>query len=1198
MQLTRALATAFTLVAVWVAGPARAQDTAVNGALYCDNDGDGWGGTVVWITTNPEPACSGSRWVSTTGDCNDNRNDMFPGNPEFCDGRDNDCDGIVDDGVGTTWYRDADGDGYGSTVTIQACSRPPGYASQHGDCNDANPGVHPGAAEVCNGVDDDCDNVADDGLVFKRYYPDSDGDSYGAPLGSTGGTLACSQPAGTVLDSTDCNDSNASIHPNAPEVCNGVDDDCDGFVDENIAKTAWHPDFDGDTYGNGAITLSSCFKPVGYVASDGDCNDTNASIHPNATEVCNGKDDDCDNAIDEGLATTWYRDADGDRHGDPSNTLVQCASPSNGYVAVGDDCDDANPTRFPGNPEICDGFDNDCDTLVDEGVTPTWYPDDDLDGYGASAGGVAACTRPPGTVTSNTDCDDGNLLIHPNAPELCNGVDDDCDGQTDENLLIPLWFADDDADGFGSNDPNARTTSCTRPIGYAGIAGDCDDADPNTYPNAQEICDGKDNDCDGTPDDGTGVVAWYKDGDGDGYGDGQSTPKTTCAQPAGYVLDGSDCDDADAGINPGAVEVCNLADDDCDAAIDEGTETTFWQDLDSDSWGNDAVSADACTAPTSYVARGGDCDDGAHTVNPGATEACNGVDDDCDGLVDEGVGFVMYADLDADGYGDDAVPVPVCSVDTSGLSTVGGDCDDGDPAVNPGAIEVCDGEDEDCNGLVDDVSVLPQWYADADGDGFGDASGNAVAACAPPLSGAWVQDASDCDDADAGVNPAAEEICDGVDDDCDGGVDEGLEDVPWWPDADGDGFGDGTVVIADPGCRVPPGGVANGEDCDDGDAGVHPGAADACDGVDDDCDGTVDEDAPVFTAYTDADDDGFGDPATAYTVCTSVSGMATVGGDCDDRDAAVNPAATESCDGLDDDCDGEVDEGLLVTWWTDADGDGYGDGLQPALEGCAIPSDGSAEAGDCDDADVAVNPAATEVCDGVDDDCDNAVDEELPTDAYWPDVDADGFGDPNGTPITACGPTDGYVLDASDCDDQRWFVFPESGEICDGLDDDCNGLIDDGFDRAWYADADGDGYGDPAVVADACDAPEGYVRDGTDCDDTDPDVWDACDTDGDTATIDTGETDTDADTDGDTDVVDTGSGDTGGVDTAVGDTGPDTDADEVFARWVSGGGGGCACGGGTPDGGLAAVGLALLAVAAGRRRSRAGSCRSRALRGV
>ncbi|MDO8629598.1 MAG: putative metal-binding motif-containing protein, partial [Phycisphaerales bacterium] len=139
----------------------------------------------------------------------------------------------------------------------------------------------------------------------------------------------------------------------------------------NMSMTcpSWYADSDGDGYGDAAGSQQACAQPAGYVSEGTDCDDTNASIYPGATEVCNGLDDDCDGAIDEGAGTIWYLDWDGDGYGDPSNALLACTQPP-GRVADFSDCDDTNATVHPGAVELCNGVDDDCDQTIDEGCPP------------------------------------------------------------------------------------------------------------------------------------------------------------------------------------------------------------------------------------------------------------------------------------------------------------------------------------------------------------------------------------------------------------------------------------------------------------------------------------------------------------------------------------------------------------------------------------------------------------------------------------------------------------------------------------------------------------------------------------------------------------------------------------------------------------------------------------------------------------
>ncbi len=246
----------------------------------------------------------------------------------------------------------------------------------------------------------------------------------------------------------------------------------------------------------------------------------------------------------------------------------------------------------------------------------------------------------------------------------------------------------------------------------------------------------------------------------------------------------------------------------------------------------------------------------------------------------------------------------------------GEDCADNDPDRNPGALELCDGTDNDCDGAVDE-EVQQTWYGDTDADGYGDAEVT-TESCERPEG--YVPTPTDCDDDDASAFPGAPERCDEADNDCDGEIDEDLAST-WYVDDDGDGFGDAArETCEDPGAGY----VREGGDCDDADASAFPGAVEICDGADDDCDGEIDEEAEdAITWWEDLDADGYGDPASETTGCEPSTGAVYDATDCDDADAEVYPGAEETCDGVDDDCDGEIDESWLST---DLD-----DGLPAAL---------------------------------------------------------------------------------------------------------------------------------------------------------------------------------------------------------------------------------------------------------------------------
>jgi len=201
--------------------------------------------------------------------------------------------------------------------------------------------------------------------------------------------------------------------------------------------------------------------------------------------------------------------------------------------------------------------------------------------------------------------------------------------------------------------------------------------------------------------------------------------------------------------------------------------------------------------------------------------------------------------------------------------------------------------------------------------------------------------------------------------------------------------------------------------------------------------------------YTDADGDGFGDEADMVQEVDCPSGYVELAGDCDDAEAAVYPAAAEVCDELDNDCDGETDEGLLQTWYLDWDWDGYGDAASP-YEACELPVGYSADATDCDDDDNDTYPGAEELCDGLDNDCDGEIDEELETTTSYVDADGDGYGDPQSAEST-CEGVDDRVSNGEDCDDSSADVYPGAPDVCDGLPNSCekDWENDDGLVTFW-----------------------------------------------------------------------------------------------------------------------------------------------------
>ena len=354
----------------------------------------------------------------------------------------------------------------------------------------------------------------------------------------------------------DCDDDNAAIHPGAAELCDGVDNDCDGTVDIGATDMgSWYADGDQDGYGSGEPTLA-CDPPEGTSSRGDDCDDADGAIHPDAEES------DCADPVDYNCdGSVGYADGDGD--GSPA-----CQ-----------DCDDAEARAYPGATEVCDGIDNSCDGNIDEGVTTTYWQDADNDGYGDPGAALSACEQPSGSSTNAEDCDDTNTNVSPSATELCDGVDNDCDSTIDEDdsADASTWFADADSDGFG--DAAVSTASCAAPSGFVSDDTDCDDSDSLAFPGAAPLDD---------------ATQCMRDHDLDDYGDSSAS---------GGPVAGTDCDDSDGTVYPGADEDGGLGtsagdgqDNDCDGYSDEGM-----------IYGSGGDGAAAITADTDWSSIGGAC---------------------------------------------------------------------------------------------------------------------------------------------------------------------------------------------------------------------------------------------------------------------------------------------------------------------------------------------------------------------------------------------------------------------------------------------------------------------------------------------------------------------------------------------------------------------------------------------------------------
>jgi|GEM_PF-1987089 len=173
-----------------------------------------------------------------------------------------------------------------------------------------------------------------------------------------------------------------------------------------------------------------------------DCNDADASIHPDAEELCNEVDDNCDGVIDEEVRAVYHRDADGDSFGSPTDTRAACELPP-GYVENGDDCNDLAAEAHPDGIEVCDGLDNDCDGATDD--IPGYWPDEDGDGFGGSGAPLSECSpMPEGYADNQGDCDDTDATVHPGAVETClDGIDNDCNGSI-SCLVVEVAVQDSD----------------------------------------------------------------------------------------------------------------------------------------------------------------------------------------------------------------------------------------------------------------------------------------------------------------------------------------------------------------------------------------------------------------------------------------------------------------------------------------------------------------------------------------------------------------------------------------------------------------------------------------------------------------------------------------------------------------------------------------------------------------------------------
>jgi hypothetical protein len=410
-----------------------------------------------------------------------------------------------------------------------------------------------GAADFC--VDGGCGvGCGDSGCPDDFVCADVLGGVQCVPESST--CQPCSDPDGDGYGigpeclALDCNEADAGINPGAPELCDRVDNNCNGDVDESGATDddRWYADRDGDRAGDPDDFIEACGPTEEYPFPDGDdCDADDGDVYPGAPDFCDGIDNDCEEETSDGA--------------DDEAVGTACDGPDDDRCAGGStECLDGVLTcteGAEGTRELCDGIDNDCDPSTRDGSG------DERLGEACDGDDADSCEE------GSSICVGGELVCDDTTDdqlEICNEEDDDCDGVADEDAG-DLWYRDEDGDRYGSED-DART-ACVRPPRYTARAGDCDDDDPDVNPGEDDVCDGRNNDCVGGVDDDPAYhESGWPDRDGDGFGEagGESS---ACELPDDFVDNGEDCNDDTEEAAPGLDEICGDGlDNDCFGGAD------------------------------------------------------------------------------------------------------------------------------------------------------------------------------------------------------------------------------------------------------------------------------------------------------------------------------------------------------------------------------------------------------------------------------------------------------------------------------------------------------------------------------------------------------------------------------------------------------------------------------------------------------